>query len=244
MDLPTHNDVRAAHARIAPHIVRTPMLRNALLDELTGGTILLKPEPLQRTGSFKLRGATNAILQLNEAQRRAGVVTHSSGNHGQAVACAAAGIGAVATIFMPSDAPRVKQDATARWGGKIRHFNRATDDREGIARTFAEDSGAKLYSCFALEDEYQYNKSYKALDEGFRKALAARIPVASYDWCDPECVVEHGAAPKAILDLAKRVDADLIVLGARKSTFWLTRVERGLTPALLAESTCPVMTVC
>jgi nucleotide-binding universal stress UspA family protein len=113
-----------------------------------------------------------------------------------------------------------------------------------FALSFAEDSGAKLYSCFALEDEYQYNKSYKALDEGFRKALEARIPVTSYDWCEPECVVEHGAAPRAILDLAKRVDADLIVLGARKSTFWLTRVERGLTPALLAESTCPVMTIC
>ncbi len=113
-----------------------------------------------------------------------------------------------------------------------------------FALSFAEDSGSKLYSCFAIENEYQYSKSYKELDESFRKALAARIPESSYDWCDPECVVEHGAAPKAILDLAKRVDADLIVLGARKSSFWLTRIERGLTPALLAESTCPVMTIC
>jgi nucleotide-binding universal stress UspA family protein len=113
-----------------------------------------------------------------------------------------------------------------------------------FALSFAADSGAKLYSCFALEDESQYNNSYKALDDSFRKALEARIPVSSYDWCEPICVVEHGSAPKAILDLAKRVRADLIVLGARKSTFWLTRVERGLTPALLAESTCPVMTVC
>ncbi len=148
MDLPTHDDVRAAHARIAPRIVRTPMLRNALLDEITGGTILLKAEPLQRTGSFKLRGATNAILQLTEAQRRAGVVTHSSGNHGQAVACAAASVGARATIFMPADAPRVKQDATARWGAEIRHYNRDTDDREGLARGFAEATGAALVPPF------------------------------------------------------------------------------------------------
>ncbi len=112
------------------------------------------------------------------------------------------------------------------------------------ALSFAEDAGAKLYSCFALEDEYQYKKSYKELDEAFRRALRDRIPNSSYDWCDPECVVEHGNAPKAILDLAKRVDADLIVLGARKSSFWLTRVERGLTPALLAEATCPVLTIC
>lgn len=148
MDLPTHDDVRAAAARIAPHVVRTPMLRNALLDQLTGGTILLKAEPLQRTGSFKLRGATNAILQLNEVQRRAGVVTHSSGNHGQAVACAAAGVGAAATIFMPQDAPRVKEEATARWGAAIRHYNRDTDDREGLARGFAEATGATLVPPF------------------------------------------------------------------------------------------------
>ncbi len=148
MDLPTHDDVRAAAARIAPHVVRTPMLRNALLDQLTGGTILLKAEPLQRTGSFKLRGATNAVLQLSEAQRRAGVVTHSSGNHGQAVACAAAGVGAQATIFMPQDAPRVKEEATARWGADIRHYNRDTDDREGLARGFAEATGAALVPPF------------------------------------------------------------------------------------------------
>jgi threonine dehydratase len=148
MDLPTHDDVRAAAARIGEKIVRTPMLRNKLLDELTGGTILLKAEPLQRTGSFKLRGATNAILQLNEAQRRAGVVTHSSGNHGQAVACAAAAAGIAATIFMPRDAPRVKADATARWGAEIRRYNRDTDDREGLARAHAERTGAALVPPF------------------------------------------------------------------------------------------------
>jgi len=148
MDLPTHDDVRAAATRIAPHVVRTPMLRNPLLDEITGGTILLKAEPLQRTGSFKLRGATNAILQLTEAQQRVGVVTHSSGNHGQAVACAAASVGAPATIFMPQDAPRVKMDATARWGGKIRPYNRDTDDREGLATTYAQETGASLVPPF------------------------------------------------------------------------------------------------
>jgi threonine dehydratase len=148
MELPTHDDVRAAHARIASRVVHTPMLRNPLLDERTGGTILLKAEPLQTTGSFKLRGATNAILQLTEARRRAGVVAHSSGNHGQAVARAAAGVGARATIFMPADAPRVKQDATARWGAEIRHYNRDTDDREALSRRFAEETGATLVPPF------------------------------------------------------------------------------------------------
>ncbi len=94
MQLPTPDDVLAASRRIAGHVVRTPMLRHRLLDEIAGGTVLLKAEPLQRTGSFKLRGAMNAVLQLGEAERRAGVVTHSSGNHGQALACAASAVGA------------------------------------------------------------------------------------------------------------------------------------------------------
>jgi threonine dehydratase len=73
MDLPTYEDVLAARDRIAGHVVRTPMLRNALLDQRTGATVLIKPEPLQRTGSFKLRGATNATLKLTEPQRQAGL---------------------------------------------------------------------------------------------------------------------------------------------------------------------------
>jgi len=150
--LPTHDDVRAAHARVAPHIVRTPMLRSPLLDTLTGGVILLKAEPLQRTGSFKLRGATNAILRLTEQRRPAGIVTHSSGNHGQAVARAAAAAGLAATVFMPADAPRVKQRATARWGAEIRHYNRDTDDREALSSRFAEDTGATLVPPFDHPD--------------------------------------------------------------------------------------------
>ena len=144
MHLPTFDDVLAARHRIAPLVVRTPLLRHPLLDQLTGGTILLKPEPLQRTGSFKLRGATNAILRLGEAERRAGVVTHSSGNHAQATAFAASTVGARATIFMPDDAPSIKVESTRRWGAEIRRYNRHTDDREGMTRAHAEASGATL----------------------------------------------------------------------------------------------------
>ena len=114
MQLPSHDDVAAARARIAPFVVRTPMLRHRVLDLATGGTILIKPEPLQRTGSFKLRGATNAIQRLGSEAMR-GVVTHSSGNHGQATACAAFAVGAKATVFMPHDAPRIKVDSTRGW---------------------------------------------------------------------------------------------------------------------------------
>jgi threonine dehydratase len=152
MNLPTHDDVLAARARLAGHIVRTPMLRHPLLDEMTGGTILLKPEPLQRTGSFKLRGATNALLQLGAAERRAGVVTHSSGNHGQATACAAATIGAKATVFMPADAPRIKVESTRRWGADVIHYDRVKDDRDALARGFVSRTGAVLVPPFDHAD--------------------------------------------------------------------------------------------
>ena len=148
MQLPTYDDVAAAAGRIAGRVVRTPTLRNALLDEITGGTVLVKAESLQRTGSFKLRGATNAVLQLSEAERRAGVVTHSSGNHGQALACAAQAVGAAATIFMPLDAPRVKVDSTRRWGAEIVHYDRLTDDREALSAAYADHTGAALIPPF------------------------------------------------------------------------------------------------
>lgn len=144
MQLPTSDDVLAAGRRLAGHVVQTPMLRNAVLDGLTGGTVLIKPECLQRTGSFKLRGATNAVLQLDEAQLRAGVVAHSSGNHGQAIACAAAAAGAHATVFMPADAPEVKMESTRRWGAEIVPFDRATADRAALAAGHAARTGAAL----------------------------------------------------------------------------------------------------
>lgn len=152
MNLPTHDDVQAARVRLAGHIVRTPVLRHPLLDEITGGTILLKPEPLQRTGSFKLRGATNALLKLSDADRRAGVVTHSSGNHGQATACAAAAIGAKATVFMPADAPSIKVESTRRWGADVIHYDRVNDDRDVLARDFVARTGAVLVPPFDHAD--------------------------------------------------------------------------------------------
>jgi threonine dehydratase len=142
--LPTAADVHRARARISPHILHTPMLRNAALDALTGGRILIKPEVLQRTGSFKLRGATNAVIQLDESQLRRGVVTYSSGNHAQAIACAAKTFSAPATIVMPADAPAIKRRHTEAWGAKIIPFDRATESREEIAARVVAESGAAL----------------------------------------------------------------------------------------------------
>jgi threonine dehydratase len=152
MIAPTAADIRAARQRITPRIVRTPMLRNAALDRLTGGAILIKPEVLQRTGSFKLRGATNALRRLPPDQLRRGVVAYSSGNHAQAIACAAHALGAPATIVMPSDAPAIKRAHTQAWGATIIAYDRATEDRGAIAARIVAETGAALIPPFEHPD--------------------------------------------------------------------------------------------
>jgi threonine dehydratase len=120
------------------------MLRNDALDALTGAKVLIKPEVLQRTGSFKLRGATNALIRLGAEELRLGVVTYSSGNHAQAIACAAHRLGAKATIVMPADAPEIKRRHTEAWGAKIIAYDRATENREAIALRVVAETGATL----------------------------------------------------------------------------------------------------
>jgi threonine dehydratase len=150
--VPGFAEIEAAAARLRGRILRTPMLRHPLLDEIAGGTVLVKPEPLQKTGSFKLRGATNAAMLLPPAARRAGVVTHSSGNHGQAVAAAAHMLGMPALIAMPADAPRIKREATRRWGAEIHEFDRHTTDREALAERLAQERGATVLPPFDHPD--------------------------------------------------------------------------------------------
>ncbi len=116
---PSWEAILAAHARIAPRIHRTPILTSASLDAMTGAHLFFKCENLQKTGSFKIRGASNAILSLTEKEVAKGIVTQSSGNHGAAVACAAAWRGVPAWIVMPKNAPAVKARAIEGYGGKI-----------------------------------------------------------------------------------------------------------------------------
>src|SRR2546421_9523789 len=115
---PSWEDLLAAHARIAPRVHRTPVLTSASLNAMTGAELFFKCENLQKTGSFKIRGAANAILSLTEKEAGRGIVTQSSGNHGAAVACAAAWRGIPAWIVMPRNAPAVKVKAIEGYGGK------------------------------------------------------------------------------------------------------------------------------
>lgn len=141
---PTPRDVHDALGRISPFIMRTPMLRNAMLDSAVGGTVLLKPECLQITGSFKFRGANNALRSLPYDQLMKGIVAYSSGNHAQAIACAAANLGTTATIVMPADSPQIKRDSTAFWGARIVLYDRDTENREAIAAAIVAETGATL----------------------------------------------------------------------------------------------------
>src|SRR5258708_7212554 len=119
---PTWEAILAAHARISPRIHRTPVLTSASLNTMSGAQLFFKCAKLQKTGSFKIRGAPNAILSLTDEQAARGIVTQSSGNHGAAVACAAAWRGVPAWIVMPKNAPAVKAKAIEGYGGKNSFF--------------------------------------------------------------------------------------------------------------------------
>jgi threonine dehydratase len=142
--LPTIADVEAAARRLKGVATRTPLVSSPVLDAVTGGRVFLKAETLQRTGSFKFRGAYNKLSSIPLDQRAGGVVAFSSGNHAQGVAHAAKLLDMPSVIVMPRDAPRPKRERTAAFGAEVVLYDRASEDREAIARGLAEKRGAVL----------------------------------------------------------------------------------------------------
>ncbi|MEM6414246.1 MAG: threonine/serine dehydratase [Pseudomonadota bacterium] len=137
-------DIRNAAKRIQGAAVETPALQNAMLNRHVGAEIILKPENLQRTGSFKFRGAYNRLAQLTSEQKSAGVVAWSSGNHAQGISAAAEILDVPATIIMPHDAPSVKIAKTKMYGAEVIGYDRYTESREEIGRRLSEERGAVL----------------------------------------------------------------------------------------------------
>jgi threonine dehydratase len=137
-------DIVAARQRIMGHAVLTPLLTSPDLDARTGGRIFVKAEPLQRTGSFKFRGAYNRMSQLTAEERKRGVVAYSSGNHAQGVAFAAQTFGMKATIIMPKDSPELKIDNTRGYGADVILYDRYGEDREAIGQRISAETGAIL----------------------------------------------------------------------------------------------------
>jgi threonine dehydratase len=146
--LPGFPEIEAAASRLAGVVRRTPLLAGTPLDELARARLLFKVEALQRTGSFKIRGAYNRLVQLDAAERRAGVVAFSSGNHAQGVAAAARMLGIPATIVMPANAPAIKLENTRALGAEVVLYDRFTEDREQIARRIVAERGATLVPAY------------------------------------------------------------------------------------------------
>jgi threonine dehydratase len=213
--LPTAADVDEAARRLAGVALRTPLLSSAALDAMTGGRVFLKAETLQRTGSFKFRGAYNRLAAIPHGERAGGVVAYSSGNHAQGVAAAARLLGMACVIVMPRDAPRAKRERTAALGAELVLYDRERDDREAIARELAERRGAVLVPPYddaliiagqgtagreivddlralgLTPDVVVVTASGGGLTAGIALAVRARVPSAAVYTAEPQGFDDH-----------------------------------------------------
>jgi threonine dehydratase len=208
--LPTAADVDAAAERLAGVALRTPLINSPVLDAAVGARVFLKAETLQRTGSFKFRGAYNKLTSIPQDRRAGGVVAYSSGNHAQGVAAAAKLLAMPAVIVMPSDAPKPKRERTAALGAEIVLYDRDREDRAAIARDIAGRRGATLVppfddpfviagqgtagreivedlSALGLKPEVVVvGASGGGLIAGIALAIKARVPEAKFYTAEPE----------------------------------------------------------
>ncbi|PJK30609.1 threonine ammonia-lyase [Minwuia thermotolerans] len=145
------DDIRAAAARLRGRAIRPPLLESARLNDRLGGRLLVKPECLQRTGSFKFRGAYNTLSAMDPAVRARGVIAYSSGNHAQGVALSAKLFGAPATIIMPHDAPELKKRNTAEYGAEVVLYDRYSENREALGERLMADRGLTLVKPYDQE---------------------------------------------------------------------------------------------
>lgn len=213
---PQFSDIVEASQRLKGHAVRTALVRSDVLDEITGGRIFLKPECLQRTGSFKFRGAWNFISRLNARDNSGGVVAYSSGNHAQGVAAAARMMGIPALIVMPEDAPAIKKRNTIALGAEVVTYNRFGENRETIGDAIATERKAQIVPPYEhrwiiagqgtaglelVEDLNEYGETLDTmlvctggggLTAGVALAVLAMAPDAKIYACEPEGFDDYG----------------------------------------------------
>ncbi len=214
MDLPTFEDVVVAKERLGKSVERTPVLRVPALDARAGAQLYLKAECLQRIGAFKARGAMNAVLSLSEASRRRGLVTFSSGNHGQAVALAGREAGVEVDVVMPEDAPSVKVDAVRALGGRVTFAGKTTPDRERVAREIAARSGGALIPPFddAAVIAGQATATLELLEQAEERGAtldAVLVPVGGGGLLAGAClaVTGHPSRPRVVAVEPEAADA-------------------------------------
>jgi len=189
-------NIEDAHDRIRPRIHRTPVLTSHSLNGLAGAQLFFKCENLQKTGSFKIRGATNAIFSLSESEARRGVVTHSSGNHAAAVACAAGWRGISASIVMPQNAPKVKCRAVESYGGKITFCEPNVKSRSETAARIQAETGSVLIHPYD-DDRIIAGQATaaKELLEDFPDLEAVLAPVSGGGLLSGTCLGAKGIRP-------------------------------------------------
>ncbi len=189
-------NIEEAHERIRPRIHRTPVLTSHSLNRLAGAQLFFKCENLQKTGSFKIRGATNAIFSLSESEARRGVVTHSSGNHAAAVACAAGWRGISAAIVMPKNAPKVKCRAVESYGGKITFCEPNVKSRSETAARIQAETGSVLIHPYD-DDRIIAGQATaaKELLEDFPDLEAVLAPVSGGGLLSGTCLGAKGVRP-------------------------------------------------
>lgn len=229
--IPTIADIQSARRRLAGVAVLTPLLGDPILSEQFGRPVFVKAETLQRTGSFKFRGAYNRIAALIPAEREAGVVAFSSGNHAQGVAAAATLRRVRAAIVMPSDAPKAKIEGTRRLGGEVVLYDRERESREEIAAALAAERGAVLIPSFddphviagqgtcGLEIAEQIAALGLVLGDvvtpvgggGLASGLGLALQAAA-----PQALL-HGVEPDGFDDVARSLEGGVIVGNSRKS---------------------------
>jgi threonine dehydratase len=199
----TYNDIEKAHRRISDHIHNTPILTSDSLNDELGSNLFFKCENFQKTGSFKIRGATNSILQLNEAEIKNGIITTSSGNHGAAVAFIASKIGSSSKIIMPNNTPKNKIENVERYGGKIFYCEPNIKSREDTLEKMVQKSGGSII--------HPYNDEKIIAGQGTAaKEFIEKVP----DLDAIICPVSGGGLLSGTLLAAKNLKPGIKVFGA------------------------------
>lgn len=226
--IPSLEDVLAARQRVTPHVHRTPVLTSQLLNELAGASLYFKCENFQKMGAFKMRGAINAILSLSEQQRSQGVVTHSSGNFGQAVALAAKNLGVPAYIVMPSNAPQVKKDAVRAYKGQVTECEPTLAAREAQSEEIMKNQGATFLhpsndmpvilgnataAAELLEEQPQLDVILSPIGGG---GLVAGTALAAA-YLGKDCITV-GGEPKAVDDAYRSLESGQIEINTSTAT--------------------------
>ena len=199
----TYNDIEKAHLRISDHIHNTTILTSDSLNNELGSNLFFKCENFQKTGSFKIRGATNSILQLNDKEIKNGIITTSSGNHGAAVAFIANKIGASSKIIMPNNTPKNKIENVERYGGEIFYCEPNIKSREYTLKKMVQKSGGSII--------HPYNDEKIIAGQGTAaKELIEKVP----DLDAIICPVSGGGLLSGTLLAAKNLKPDIKVFGA------------------------------